>query len=156
MTSNAGPAHAFFATCDEQTAQASSKSKTATTPTSTTSGRRFDPVRVARWRGQIEGDLRPGGEFRLYLEADDIDSTGRVDACKPPRRLVVTTRETDESYRKGQGVPPFDAVKELTLTPDGDETVLVLEVQGMPLDAIAFYGAAGIPRRKPRRVPRWP
>ena len=27
-----------------------------------------DPVRVARWHGQIEGDLRPGGEFRLYLE----------------------------------------------------------------------------------------
>ena len=100
-----------------------------------------DPVRLARWHGQIEGDLRPGGEFRLYLEADDIDSTGRIDACEPPRRLVVTTRETDESYRKGQGVPPFDAVKEITLTPDGDQTVLVLEVRGMPLDAIAFFGA---------------
>jgi hypothetical protein len=57
------------------------------------------------------------------------------------RRLVVTTRETDESYREGQGVPPFDAVKEITLTPDGDQTVLVLEVRGMPLDAIAFFGA---------------
>lgn len=100
-----------------------------------------DPVRLARWHGQIEGDLRPGAEFRLYLEADDIDSTGRIDACEPPRRLVVTTRETDESYRKGQGVPPFDAVKEITLTPDGDQTVLVLEVRGMPLDAIAFFGA---------------
>ena len=100
-----------------------------------------DPVRLARWHGQIEGDLRPGGEFRLYLEADDIDSTGRIDACEPPRRLVVTTRETDESYRKGQGVPPFDAVKEITLTPDGDQTVLVLEVRGMPLDVIAFFGA---------------
>jgi uncharacterized protein YndB with AHSA1/START domain len=100
-----------------------------------------DPVRVARWHGRIEGDLRPGGDFRLYLAADDIDSTGRIDACEPPRRLVVTTRETDESYQKGQGVPPFDAVKEITLTPDGDETVLVLEVRGMPLDKIAFYGA---------------
>jgi uncharacterized protein YndB with AHSA1/START domain len=89
-----------------------------------------DPVRLARWHGQIEGDLHPGGEFRLYLEADDIDSTGRIDACEPPRRLVVTTRETDESYRKGQG-----------LTPDGDQTVLVLEVRGMPLDKIAFFGA---------------
>jgi uncharacterized protein YndB with AHSA1/START domain len=100
-----------------------------------------DPIRLARWHGQIEGDLSPGGEFRLYLEADDIDSTGRVDACEPPRRLVVTTRETDESYRKGQGAPPFDAVKEITLTPDGDQTILVLEVRGMPLDKIAFFGA---------------
>jgi uncharacterized protein YndB with AHSA1/START domain len=100
-----------------------------------------DPDRLARWHGQIEGDLRPGGEFRLYLAADDIDSTGRIDACEPPQRLVVTTRETEESYRKGQGVPPFDAVKEITLTPDGEQTVLVLEVRGMPLDKIAFFGA---------------
>ena len=100
-----------------------------------------DPGRLARWHGRIQGDLRPGGEFRLYLEADDIDSTGRIDACEPPRRLVVTTRETDESSRKGQGVPPFDAVKEITLTPDGDQTFLVIEVKGMPLDKIAFFGA---------------
>ncbi len=79
-----------------------------------------DPARLGRWHGQIEGDLRAGAEFRLYLEADDIDSTGRIDACEPPRRLVVTTRETDESYRKGQGVPPFDAVKEI-MGPPGFE-----------------------------------
>ena len=91
-----------------------------------------DPVRLARWHGRAEGDLRLGGEFRLYLEADDIDSTGRIDACEPPRRLVVTTRETDESYRKGQGVPPFDAVKEITLTADGDQTILVIEVGACP------------------------
>jgi uncharacterized protein YndB with AHSA1/START domain len=100
-----------------------------------------DPARLARWHGQVEGDLRPGGEFRVYIEADDIESTGRVDACEPPRRLLVTTRETDESYRKGQGVPPFDESLEATLTPDGDQTILVIEVQGMPVDKIAFYGA---------------
>jgi hypothetical protein len=33
------------------------------------------------------------------------------------------------------------AVKEFTLTSDGDQTVLVLEVRGMPLDKIAFFGA---------------
>ena len=37
---------------------------------------------LARWHGEVEGDLRPGGEFRLYLEADDIDSTGRIDAVE--------------------------------------------------------------------------
>ncbi|HEY7022435.1 MAG TPA: SRPBCC family protein [Ktedonobacterales bacterium] len=100
-----------------------------------------DPDRLARWYGQVEGDLRPGGEFRVYLEADDIESAGRVEACEPPRRLRVTTRETDESYRKGQGAPPFDEVIEVTLTADGDQTLLVIELQGMPLDKIAFYGA---------------
>jgi uncharacterized protein YndB with AHSA1/START domain len=100
-----------------------------------------DPDRLARWYGQVEGDLRPGGEFRVYIEANDIESTGRVEACEPPRRLVVTTRETDESYRKGQGVPPFDQAIEVTSTADGDQTVLVIEVRGIPLDKIAFYGA---------------
>jgi uncharacterized protein YndB with AHSA1/START domain len=100
-----------------------------------------DPARLARWHGQVEGDLHPGGEFRVYLEADDVESTGRVERCEPPRRLLVTTRETDDSYRKGQGVPPFDEVIEVTLTADGDQTILEIEIQGMPLDKIAFYGA---------------
>jgi uncharacterized protein YndB with AHSA1/START domain len=100
-----------------------------------------DPGRLARWHAQVEGDLRPGGQFRTYVEADDIESTGRIVACEPPRRLVVTTRETDESWRKGNGVPPFDETLEATLTADGDQTILVIEVQGMPLDKIAFYGA---------------
>ena len=100
-----------------------------------------DPGRLAGWHGQVEGDLRPGGEFRLYLESDDWDGTGRVQACEPPQRLLVTTRETDESWRKGRGVPPFDEAIEATLSADGDQTVLVIEVRGMPLDTIAFYGA---------------
>jgi uncharacterized protein YndB with AHSA1/START domain len=100
-----------------------------------------DPGRLARWYGQVEGELRPGGSFRLYLESEDWDGTGRVEACEPPRRVLVTTRETDESWRKGRGVEPFDETIEATLTADGDETILVIEVQGLPLDAIAFYGA---------------
>jgi uncharacterized protein YndB with AHSA1/START domain len=100
-----------------------------------------DPGRLARWYGQVEGDLRPGGEFRLYLESDDWDGTGRVEACEPPRRLLVTTREADESWRKGRGAQPFDEAIEVTLTADGGQTILVIEVLGMPLDKIAFYGA---------------
>ena len=100
-----------------------------------------DSGRLARWYGQVEGDLRPGGEFRLYLESDDWDGTGRVAACQPPRRLLVTTSETDESWRKGRGAQPFDEAIEATLTADGDQTILAIEVQGLPLDKIAFYGA---------------
>ena len=100
-----------------------------------------DPARLARWLGEVEGDLRPGGEFRLYVASDEVETTGRVEACEPPRRLVVTSREIDESYQRGQGVPPFDEAIEATLTADGDQTILVIEVRGMPLDKIAFYGA---------------
>ena len=98
-----------------------------------------DPARLARWFGQVEGDLRLGGQFRT--SGPDQESAGRVEVCEPPRRLRVTNRETDESYRKGSGVPPFDETIEATLTADGDQTILVIEVRGMPLDPIAFYGA---------------
>jgi len=100
-----------------------------------------DPARLARWYGRVEGDLRPGGQFRTYLEANDIESTGRVETCEPPRRLLLTTRETDESYQRGHGVPPFDAEIEVTLTALGDQTDLTIQVRGMPLDKVAFYGA---------------
>ncbi len=100
-----------------------------------------DPGRLARWYGDVEGDLRPGGEFRLHIESDGWDGNGRVEACEPPRRLLVTTREAEESWRKGQGAPPFDEVIEATLTADSDQTILVIEVRGVPLDKIAFYGA---------------
>lgn len=100
-----------------------------------------DPVRLARWYGQVEGDLRPGGTFRLTIEAAGWDGTGRVDACERPRRLLVVTRESDESWRKGRGVPPFDETIEATLTADGDQTILVIEIKGMSLNVLAAYGA---------------
>ncbi len=100
-----------------------------------------DPDRLARWYGRVEGDLRPGGAFRLHVESAGIDAVGRVEECDPPRRLRITNRETDESWRGGDGVPPFDEAVEAMLTADGDQTVLVIEVRGMPLDKVAFYGA---------------
>jgi uncharacterized protein YndB with AHSA1/START domain len=125
-----------------------------------------DPERLGRWYGRVEGDLLPGGHFRLYIEASDIESAGQILACEPPRRLQVTNRETDESFARGQGVPPFDAVIEVTLTEAGNQTDLSIEVRGMPLDKIANYGAgwqihaenlaAYLSGREPGAVgPRW-
>jgi uncharacterized protein YndB with AHSA1/START domain len=99
-----------------------------------------DPSRLARWHAQVEGDLRPGGTFRRYVEADDWEGTGRVEACEAPRHLVVTTRESEESWRKGQGMPPFDETLEANLIADGSQTTLVLEIRGLPLEPIAFFG----------------
>ena len=59
-----------------------------------------DPGRLARWFGQVEGDLRPGGEFRLSVDSSGWDGTGRVEACEAPRRLLVTTKEETEPYDK--------------------------------------------------------
>ena len=91
-----------------------------------------DPRRLARWMGEVEGDLRLGGEYRFRFFASGSEGTGRVEACEPPRRLLMTTRGVDE---------PYDEVIEATLTADGDQTTLVIETRGMPLDLIAAYGA---------------
>src|SRR5258707_4422860 len=44
-----------------------------------------EPSRLARWYGQVDGDLRLGGEFRLLVHASGWEGTGRVDACEPPQ-----------------------------------------------------------------------
>jgi uncharacterized protein YndB with AHSA1/START domain len=90
-----------------------------------------DPTRLAHWVGEFEGDLRPGGEFRARF-LDGWEGTGRVEACDPPHHLrVVTThiRQTDEH------------VIEVTLTADGDHTVVIMEERGMPVNLLAAYGA---------------
>ena len=90
-----------------------------------------DPLRLARWIGEVEGDLRLGGEFRFSFFASGSEGTGRVEACEPPRRLLLTMA-LDE---------PDEDVIEATLTADGDQTILVWEERGMPLDQLAAYGA---------------
>lgn len=99
-----------------------------------------EPDRIAGWHGKVTGNLRAGGSYRIYLAADDWEGGGRIEVCDPPHRLVITSRESDESARKGKGAAPFDEVTEVTLTADGDQTVLVAEIRGLPLDKIEFYG----------------
>jgi uncharacterized protein YndB with AHSA1/START domain len=90
-----------------------------------------DPLRLVRWMGEVEGDLRLGGEFRFRFFASGSEGTGRVDACEPPRQLLLT-------IEPGQ---PDEDVIEVTLVADGDRTSLVWEERGMPLDQLAAYGA---------------
>jgi uncharacterized protein YndB with AHSA1/START domain len=90
-----------------------------------------DPRRLARWIAEVEGDLRLGREFYARF-ASGWEGTGRVEACEAPRRLLVLTKQADE---------PDEEVIEATLTADGDQTILVIEARGLPLDQLAAYGA---------------
>ena len=92
-----------------------------------------DPWRLARWYGEVEGDLRVGGEFRVRVLASGWEGTGRVEACEPPRRLRLLTLQPGK---------PDEHFIEATLTGDGDQTILVLDQPGLPLDQLAAYGAA--------------
>ncbi len=100
-----------------------------------------DPRRLARWYGEVDGDLRTAGRFRVHLDGAGVDANGTVQVCDPPQRLRVVTRETEESRLRGGGAPAFDQTIEATLHAEGEETVLVIEIRGLPLDKLAAYGA---------------
>src|SRR6476659_4265662 len=68
-----------------------------------------DPGRLARWLGEVEGDLRLGGEYRARFFASGWEGRGRVEVCEPPRRLLLTQGLGEE----------FEKVIEVTLTADG-------------------------------------
>jgi uncharacterized protein YndB with AHSA1/START domain len=91
-----------------------------------------DPRRLARWYGEVEGVLRLGGEYRARLFASGWEGRGRVEACEPPRRLLVRTKHVRA---------PYELVIEAILTADGDQTILAIEERAMPLDQLAAYGA---------------
>ena len=90
-----------------------------------------DPRRLARWIAEVEGDLRLGGEFRARFTSG-WEGTGRVEACEPPRRLLVSTRDAEG---------PDEGVLEATLSADGDQTILVIEERGLPIEHLAAHGA---------------
>jgi len=94
-----------------------------------------DPGRLARWYGEVEGGLHLGGELQVRIP-DAGKRTGRVDACEPPRRLLVTMHDPDA--RPGQ---PANTVIEAWLSSDGDQTILVVEQRGLPLPLLPAYGA---------------
>lgn len=94
-----------------------------------------DPGRLGRWLGEFEGDLRLGGEFRARFYSSGWEGPGRVEACEPPRRLLVMTVTTHQDQSTE------DHEIEAWLTADGNESVLVIEERGMPIALLAEYGA---------------
>ena len=90
-----------------------------------------DPSRLARWYGEVEGDLRPGGEYRVHLFASGWEGSGRVEACEPSQRLLVRIKDADE---------PDEHDIELTLTADDDQTIVIWEERGMPWTSSPLTG----------------
>jgi uncharacterized protein YndB with AHSA1/START domain len=89
-----------------------------------------DASRLARWIAEVEGDLRLGGAFRATFTSG-WEGPGRVDACEPPRYLLVTMTPGREE----------ETVIEAVLVAEGDKTRLVVEERGIPLEELAAHGA---------------
>ena len=91
-----------------------------------------DPSRLARWYGEVEGDLRLGGEYRARLFSSGWEGTGLRGGMRAPAAAAVADQ--------GRGRAREEVI-EVTLAADGDQTIVVWEERGMPLDLVSAYGA---------------
>jgi uncharacterized protein YndB with AHSA1/START domain len=98
-----------------------------------------DPARLAGWWGEVEGNLQLGGEYRERVFASGWEGTGRVEACEAPRRLLLH-REPDQ---------PDEQAIEITLTADGDQTVVVWEACRWPISPVTGPGSRSTSRTSP-------
>lgn len=87
------------------------------------------PAGLARWAGEVEGDLHLGGAYRARLFPSGWDGTGHVLECTPGRRFLI------ESAEPGQA-PKTD---EVALEPEGDGTRITWVKRGVPADMVAVY-----------------
>jgi uncharacterized protein YndB with AHSA1/START domain len=94
-----------------------------------------DPHRLGAWLGDVEGELRAGGEFRARFFASGWEGTGHIEVCEPPHRLSLLTKDADAPDA------PEEHVIEVTLRADGDQTVVAWEEREVPVDLLAAYGA---------------
>jgi len=86
-----------------------------------------DPEQYVRWKGRKAWlDVAPGGEFKVEVN-DQATAVGEYVEVDPPRRVVFTW-----GWEGHPVVPPGASTVEITLTPDGDGTVLRLVHHGLP------------------------
>lgn len=94
--------------------------------------------RYVRWQGvKAELDPRPGGVYRVWMDANTVASGVFVEV-DPARRVVFTW-----GWEGDENVPPGSTTVELTLESDGDGTVLSLRHTGLPDGAAAAMHEEG-------------
>lgn len=94
-----------------------------------------DPIRLAAWWGAgAEVDARPGGGYVVEMGGGPVMRGAFVELV--PHKWIVFTfgwEPTDGA----PDVPPGSSRVEVTLTADGDDTILALRHSGLP----AAFGA---------------
>jgi len=95
-----------------------------------------DAQRYRLWQGvDAELDPRPGGLFRVHMTGrTHVFARGEFVEVQPPERLVFTWgwEKLTGLPEEMETVPPGSSTVEITLTPDGDGTILRLRHNGLP------------------------
>jgi len=99
----------------------------------------IDPIKMIRWKGlQATLDPRPGGAFRVEINGRDV-ARGEYLEVAPHSRIVFTWGWEGES----SPLPPGASTVEVTLTPDGHETIVRLRHHGLPNEQMYLRHAQG-------------
>lgn len=94
-----------------------------------------DPALIVAWIGErAELDPRPGGVFALDL--GEVLARGTYLAVDPPYRVVFSW-----GIPGNDALPPGGSTVEVVLTPDGDDTLVVLTHRGLPSTHLADHRA---------------
>ncbi len=90
----------------------------------------IDPERMVEWIG-VSADLEPhpGGRFQVNVTGIDV-AAGEYLEVVAPERIVFTW-----GWEGSATIPPGSSTVEVTLTPDGDATLVHLRHSGLPGDA---------------------
>ena len=89
-----------------------------------------EPDRLARWIAEVDGDLREGGTIQASFTSS-WTGPGRIEVCDAPNRLLLVMEPGTED----------EAEIEAWLTAEGDQTRLVVEERGLPIEHVHFHGA---------------
>ena len=89
-----------------------------------------DPELLVRWMGDwAELQAKPGGAFDVNITG--VPVRGEYLRVDPPHRLVFTWGVAGNEL-----LPPGSSTVEISLHPDGDDTVLELLHRGLPADEV--------------------
>jgi uncharacterized protein YndB with AHSA1/START domain len=98
-----------------------------------------DPELMVRWQGTaVTLDPRPGGVYRVSIDDKRI-ARGEYVEVAPPHRLVFSWGWEGPDSR----VTPGSSTVEVTLTPDGEHTIVRLLHRDLPSEESAQSHAAG-------------
>lgn len=96
-----------------------------------------DPAKMVQWMGtEATLDPRPGGVCRVNPSGHAVMS-GEFVEVDPPRRIVFTWGWETELF----ATPPQSTIVEVSLTPEGEGTVVRLAHRRLQPGAVAFHRA---------------
>jgi uncharacterized protein YndB with AHSA1/START domain len=94
-----------------------------------------DPALIVKWIGdRAELDPQPGGVFSL--EMGEVVARGAYVIVDPPYRVVFSW-----GIPGSDTLPAGGSTVEIVLTPDGDDTVVVLTHRGLPATHVEVHRA---------------